>query len=66
MAIYAVEQGTVVLVSAVCVTCTILVSQELTFSLSLTQATDTNNVKIVFAAVKETILQNALKDSGIL
>ncbi|KIJ51294.1 hypothetical protein M422DRAFT_43853 [Sphaerobolus stellatus SS14] len=32
----------------------------------LTQATDTNNVKIVFAAVKETILQNALKDSGIL
>lgn len=32
----------------------------------LTQATDTNNIKIVFAAVKETILQNALKDSGIL
>lgn len=32
----------------------------------LTQATDTNNIRIVFAAVKETILQNALKDSGIL
>jgi hypothetical protein len=33
---------------------------------SLTQATDTTNVRLVFAAVKETILQNALKDSGIL
>lgn len=33
---------------------------------SLTQATDTSNVRLVFAAVKETILQNALKDSGIL
>ncbi|KAJ7594999.1 guanine nucleotide binding protein, alpha subunit [Mycena floridula] len=32
----------------------------------LTQATDTTNIKLVFAAVKETILQNALKDSGIL
>ncbi|KAG9238855.1 G protein alpha subunit [Amylocarpus encephaloides] len=32
----------------------------------LTQATDTSNVRLVFAAVKETILQNALKDSGIL
>jgi guanine nucleotide-binding protein G(i) subunit alpha len=34
--------------------------------LSLTQATDTTNIRLVFAAVKETILQNALKDSGIL
>ncbi|EGD87627.2 hypothetical protein H112_04091 [Trichophyton rubrum D6] len=34
--------------------------------LSLTQATDTSNIRLVFAAVKETILQNALKDSGIL
>lgn len=33
---------------------------------SLTQATDTGNVRLVFAAVKETILQNALRDSGIL
>lgn len=33
---------------------------------SLTQATDTSNIRLVFAAVKETILQNALKDSGIL
>ncbi|KAF8956362.1 heterotrimeric G-protein alpha subunit, GPA3-like protein [Flammula alnicola] len=32
----------------------------------LTQATDTMNIRLVFAAVKETILQNALKDSGIL
>ncbi|KAJ5588496.1 hypothetical protein N7537_011174 [Penicillium hordei] len=32
----------------------------------LTQATDTSNIRLVFAAVKETILQNALKDSGIL
>lgn len=32
----------------------------------LTQATDTNNIQLVFAAVKETILQNSLKDSGIL
>jgi guanine nucleotide-binding protein G(i) subunit alpha len=40
-------------------------SQALTW-LSLTQATDTSNIRLVFAAVKETILQNALKDSGIL
>jgi guanine nucleotide-binding protein subunit alpha len=33
---------------------------------SLTQATDTGNIRLVFAAVKETVLQNALKDSGIL
>ncbi|KAL0061670.1 Guanine nucleotide-binding protein alpha-2 subunit [Marasmius tenuissimus] len=32
----------------------------------LTQATDTTNIRLVFAAVRETILQNALKDSGIL
>ncbi|KAG8966888.1 Guanine nucleotide-binding protein alpha-2 subunit [Tulasnella sp. 419] len=32
----------------------------------LTQATDTSNIRLVFKAVKETILQNALKDSGIL
>ncbi|BFZ61509.1 Guanine nucleotide-binding protein alpha-2 subunit [Saitoella coloradoensis] len=32
----------------------------------LTQATDTGNIRLVFAAVKETILQNALQDSGIL
>ncbi|KAJ6610862.1 G-protein alpha subunit [Mycena sp. CBHHK59/15] len=32
----------------------------------VTQATNTKNVRLVFAAVKETILQNALKDSGIL
>jgi hypothetical protein len=35
-------------------------------SYSLTQATDTGNIRLVFAAVKATILQNALKDSGIL
>ncbi|PGH17576.1 guanine nucleotide-binding protein alpha-3 subunit [Polytolypa hystricis UAMH7299] len=32
----------------------------------LTQATDTSNIRLVFVAVKETILQNALKDSGVL
>ncbi|KAG2352973.1 hypothetical protein BDR07DRAFT_1311753 [Suillus spraguei] len=32
----------------------------------LTQATDTTNIRFVFTAVQETILQNALKDSGIL
>lgn len=32
----------------------------------LTQATDVTNVKLACAAVKETILQNALRDSGIL
>jgi len=32
----------------------------------LTQATDTSNIRLVFAAVKESILQNALRDSGIL
>lgn len=32
----------------------------------LTQATDTSNIKLVFAAIKETILQNSLLDSGIL
>jgi len=35
-------------------------------AVSLTQATDTSNIRLVFAAVKETILQNALKDYGIL
>ncbi len=43
----------------------------LTFSLtsmgcSITQATDTSNIRLVFITVKETILQNALKESGIL
>ncbi|GAA94912.1 uncharacterized protein L969DRAFT_96361 [Mixia osmundae IAM 14324] len=32
----------------------------------LTQATDTSNIRLVFAAAKETILHNALRDSGIL
>lgn len=32
----------------------------------LTQATDTSNIRLVFAAVKETIMQNSLRDSGIL
>ncbi|KAK9475954.1 guanine nucleotide binding protein, alpha subunit [Lipomyces japonicus] len=32
----------------------------------LTQATNTSNIRLVFAAVEETILQNSLKDSGIL
>ncbi|KAI9448638.1 G-protein alpha subunit [Lactarius psammicola] len=32
----------------------------------ITQATDTSNIRLVFATVKETILQNALKEKGIL
>ncbi|PVV01009.1 hypothetical protein BB560_004587 [Smittium megazygosporum] len=32
----------------------------------ITQATDTSNIRLVFMSVKETLLQNALKDSGIL
>ena len=33
---------------------------------SLVQATDATTIRLVGAAVKETILQNALKDSGVL
>jgi len=33
---------------------------------SLTQATETTNIRPVFAAIKETILQNTLKNSRIL
>jgi guanine nucleotide-binding protein subunit alpha len=40
--------------------------RSLTHLCSVTQATNTKNIRLVFAAVKETILQNALKDSGIL
>lgn len=32
----------------------------------VTQATDTSNIELVFVAVKETILENSLKDSGLL
>lgn len=32
----------------------------------VTQATDTSNINLVFAAIKETILENSLKDSGVL
>ncbi|GEQ70869.1 hypothetical protein JCM33374_g4549 [Metschnikowia sp. JCM 33374] len=32
----------------------------------VTQATDTSNIQLVFAALKETILENSLRDSGIL
>ncbi|EIM79504.1 G-protein alpha subunit [Stereum hirsutum FP-91666 SS1] len=32
----------------------------------ITQATDTSNIRLVFVTVKETILHNALKESGIL
>lgn len=32
----------------------------------VTQATDTSNIKLVFLAIKETILENSLKDSGVL
>ncbi|KAF8890357.1 hypothetical protein BD779DRAFT_1671327 [Infundibulicybe gibba] len=45
---------------------TVLLTAQLRNAQGLTQATDTTNISLVFAAVKETILQNALKDSGIL
>ncbi|KAK6200353.1 guanine nucleotide binding protein, alpha subunit [Scheffersomyces amazonensis] len=32
----------------------------------VTQATDTSNIQLVMAAVKETLLENSLKDSGLL
>lgn len=32
----------------------------------VTQATDTSNIELVFAALRETILENTLRDSGIL
>ena len=32
----------------------------------VTQATDTSNIKLVFAAIKESILENSLKDTGML
>ncbi|KAH9034260.1 G-protein alpha subunit [Lactarius pseudohatsudake] len=32
----------------------------------ITQATDTSNIRLVFVTVKETILQSALKESGII
>lgn len=32
----------------------------------VTEATDTSNIQLVFAAVEHTILENSLKDSGIL
>ncbi|KAK6455147.1 guanine nucleotide binding protein, alpha subunit [Scheffersomyces xylosifermentans] len=32
----------------------------------VTQATDTSNIQLVMAAVKETILENSLRDTGIL
>lgn len=67
MAVYAGKQGAIICVSAVCDFFFQVVYSLLTILLdSLTQATDTGNIRLVFAAVKETILQNALKDSGIL
>lgn len=32
----------------------------------VTQATDTSNIRLVFAAIKETVLENALRDTGVL
>lgn len=32
----------------------------------VTQATDTSNINLVFAAIKESILENSLKDTGML
>lgn len=65
MAVHADESGEVERISSVRLVS--LVSAAVINALgSLTQATDTSNIRLVFAAVKETILQNALRDSGIL
>lgn len=32
----------------------------------ITQTTDTSNIKLVFAAIKETILENSLKETGVI
>jgi guanine nucleotide-binding protein G(i) subunit alpha len=32
----------------------------------VSQATDTNNIRLAFAVVKETVLHNNLLDSGII
>ena len=65
VAIHAGEQGTLERISTVSAFHVLSCHVDLTAG-SLTQATDTSNIRLVFAAVKETILQNALKDSGIL
>jgi hypothetical protein len=33
---------------------------------SITQATDTRNIRLVFVAITNTILKNALEETGIL
>lgn len=38
----------------------------LTLYCSITQATDTSNIRLVFAAVANTIIKNSLEDTGIL
>ena len=67
MAIHAGEQSKAQCLPTVCVPLAASGTSTVSYrTLSLTQATDTSNIRLVFAAVKETILQNALKDSGIL
>lgn len=73
MEVYAGEPGTVERISTVRIPfitfLSILQERLLTsfvFLHSLTQATDTSNIRAVFATVKETILQSAVKDRNIL
>ena len=64
--IYADELCTPFNLSTVCAGPLCPSTQLMPAQISLTQATDTMNICLVFAAVKETILQNVLKNSGIL
>jgi len=41
-------------------------TRNLTVHYSITQATDTSNIRLVFAAVANTIIKNSLEDTGIL
>lgn len=49
-----------------CCVCSLAKTYADFISYSITQATDTSNIRLVFVTVKETILHNALKESGIL
>jgi hypothetical protein len=65
MEIHAREQGKAEYISSVRI-CDLALLPPTDVLASLTQATNTNKIKLVFAAVKETILSNSLKESGIL
>jgi guanine nucleotide-binding protein subunit alpha len=65
VAIHAGKQGKAQRVSAVSVFVGAS-GQNLIVYYSITQATDTSNIRLVFAAVANTIIKNSLEDTGIL